>query len=172
MQDTADLRAFYMPTGAIWKHSAEDIRPAQRVGRHWDLTDRRWTFGGTLRLTVPGAAYSIIHLSNPDGSLYAWYVNLEEPLYPAGLGFDYQDNILDVVVQPDLSTWVWRDEDELEEAVTAGLVSKEKAASLYAEGGAAVAALQSGKSVFNGWENWRPDLSWPIPVLPAGWNKM
>lgn len=171
VQDTPELRAFFMPTGTIWKHTDEGLRPAERAGREWVLRDRNWSFGGILRLSVPGTAYSVIRLTNADGSLYQWYINLEDPLYATQLGFDYVDSILDVIVEPDLRSWSWRDEDELEEAVSVGLVSPEKATALYAEGKAAVAALQSGKSIFNGWADWRPDPAWPVPVLPEGWDK-
>ena len=160
-----------MPHGAIWKDASPDLRPTERLNKAWALLDTEWTFGGTLRLSIPGASYSVIRLSNVDGSLYQWYINLEEPLRQTDIGFDYQDNILDVVVQPNLTDWIWRDEDELEEVVAAGLLSKAKATALYAEGTAAVALLQSGKSVFNGWANWRPDPSWPVPALPPGWDK-
>jgi len=30
--------------------------------------------------------------------------------------------------------------------------------------------LQSGKSVFNGWEKWRPDPAWTVSVLEDGWD--
>src|SRR6187401_3629875 len=50
--------------------------------------------------------------SSADG----WYVNLEQPQQPTALGFDYEDELLDVWVpfggEPELL-----DEDELEEAV-------------------------------------------------------
>jgi predicted RNA-binding protein associated with RNAse of E/G family len=103
---------------------------------------------------------------------YSWYVNLEEPLRRTAQGFDYLDQFLDVIVKPDLSGWHWKDEDELEEAVSLGLVSKEKAAVMYIEGDRVVAWLQSGKSPFSGWEKWRPDPSWQVPVLPEGWDKI
>ncbi len=166
------MRVFYMPAGTVWKDAYPHLRPVERVHRTWSLRDDRWRFGGTLRLSVPGAPYSIILLRNADGSLFGYYVNLEEPLRQTEIGFDYEDNTLDVIVAPDLSGWSWRDEDELEELVTAGLVSPEKAAAIYAEGKAAIAALQSRKSVFSGWENWRPDPSWPVPVLPMGWDRV
>ncbi len=125
-----------------------------------------------LRLAVPGAPYSILVFRNPDWTLRLWYINLEWPYRRTASGFDTADRLLDALVDPNLSSWRWDDEDELAEAVSIGAISQEEAASLYAEGRAAVAALQSGKSVFNGWQDWRPDPSWPVPVLPDGWDQI
>ena len=172
VQDTPRLRAFYMPHGTVWKDASPDLRPAERLNKTWALLDTKWAFGGTLRLSIPGAAYSVIRLGNVDGSLYAWYVNLEDPLRQTEIGFDYEDSILDAIVSPDLASWRWKDEDELEEAVSAGLVSPEKAAAVHAEGKTVAAAIQSGRSIFNRWANWHSDPSWPVPVLPPGWDQV
>ena len=171
VRDTPELIAFFSPPGSIWKESHEDLRPAQRIHSSWSLVDKKWSFGGILRLTLPGADYSVLLLKNTDGSLYRWYINLEEPLNRTVMGFDYIDLILDVMIEPDLSAWSWKDENELEDAVSAGLISKEQATGLYIKGEAVVAFLKSGKSTFNGWENWYPDPLWTIPVLPDGWDK-
>ncbi|MDP2920648.1 MAG: hypothetical protein Q8O43_10590 [Dehalococcoidia bacterium] len=64
----------------------------------------------------------------------------------------------------------WKDEDEFEEAIALGLISPAKARELRAEGERVVRLLQSGKSIFSGWENWRPDPRWQVPVLPEGWD--
>jgi hypothetical protein len=97
---------------------------------------------------------------------------LEDPLQRTARGFDYVDQILDIVVAPDLKTWRWKDEDELEEAIALGLILPERARSMRAEGENVVRMLQSGKSIFNGWENWRPDPSWPVPTLPEDWDSV
>ncbi len=172
VRDSPGLMAFFIPAGAIWKDAAEKITPAKRIHKSWAFKDRQWGFGGILRLAVPEAYYSVLLLRNTDGSLYEWYINLEEPLRRTGLGFDYEDNILDIGIKPDLSSWRWKDEDELTEAVELGLVSQEKAAALYVEGEKAVKWLLSGKSPFNEWINWQPDPSWQVPVLPKGWDKI
>lgn len=170
--DTPEFRAFFKPPGAIWKDPIESISPAERAKKSWSFTDKEWGFGGILRLNVPGVAYSVLLLRNEDGTLFKYYINLEEPIYRTRFGFDYEDNILDIYIDADLSGWSWQDENELEEVVAAGLMTKERAAALYAEGEAAVALIQSGKSPFNDWEKWRPDPSWKTPVLPEGWDNI
>jgi predicted RNA-binding protein associated with RNAse of E/G family len=97
---------------------------------------------------------------------------LEDPLHCTALGFDFLDQFLDIIVKPDLSGWHWKDEDELAEAVELGLISKERAAAMRAEGEKVALWIQSGKSPFNGWEKWRPDPAWKAPVLPEGWDKI
>ena len=47
-------------------------------------------------------------------------MNLEEPLKRTAIGFDYLDQLLDIEIAVDLSSWKWKDEDELEEAVARG----------------------------------------------------
>jgi hypothetical protein len=134
--------------------------------------DVKWgTTTGRLRLCIPGESYSVLifwkdNYSNQD----CFYINLEEPLYRTTRGFDYTDMLLDAIVEPDLKTWHWKDEDELAEAVALNQISKERARELYAEGERVAKMLQSGKSFFNGWEHWKPDPSWDTPVLPEGWD--
>jgi uncharacterized protein len=101
---------------------------------------------------------------------YSWYINLEDSLRRTDMGYEFTDQWLDVIVKPDLSAWQWKDEDELAEAVTLGIVTKEKAAFLYQEGERVANWILSGKSPFNGWENWNPDPSWKVPVLPEDWD--
>jgi predicted RNA-binding protein associated with RNAse of E/G family len=124
-----------------------------------------------LRLSIPGAPYSVlIFWSTEDNSLTRWYINLEEPMVRTKQGFIYTDLILDIVAVPDLSKWYWKDEGECKEAVNLGLLSQEKVNELRSEGEKAVKWLQSGKSPFSGWEKWKPDPSWQMPVLPDGWD--
>jgi uncharacterized protein len=114
----------------------------------------------------------VLLFRNEDMKLRSWYINLEQPLCRFPLGFDYLDEMLDIIVSPDLSAWRWKDEDELAEAIEYGMVTKERAAYLYREGERVANWIQSGKSSFNGWENWKPDPAWQAPVLPAGWDKV
>jgi uncharacterized protein len=176
VQDTPELLALYMPTGTAGRHgaSADGGRPVSSdlLQGNWILREEVWAGPGRIRLTIPGKKYSVLLFWNPDGTLNRWYINLEEPLSRTNLGFDLQDKVLDVIVTPDLSNWYWEDEDELEEAVATGLMSNEEALEFRRVGIDAVNLLLSGKSIFNGWENWKPDPSWLVPVLPVGWDKI
>ena len=99
-----------------------------------------------------------------DGAFAYWYVNFEQPLRRTPVGFDTFDEKLDLIVQPD-GSYGWKDEDELEQAAALGLLD-------------AGAVRAEAKRVLDewpfptGWEDWRPDPSWPIPQLPDGWERV
>jgi len=137
----------------------------------WRLTEYE-THRHVLSFAFPGTAHAVLALS--DGTtdeFLGWYVNLEDPPRPSRVGFDTTDHVLDVLIPPDRSTWTWKDEDELEEAIELGLFSLEDAARFRAEGELAARAIIERKPPFDEpWEEWRPDPSWPRPELPEGWD--
>ena len=172
VQDGSDLLALYMAAGARWKRPVDQDGCFLRLAPgEWALAGERWSTE-LLRLVTPGAAHSVILLwTEGFNELKFWYVNLEEPLRRTSLGFDYMDQVLDIVISADRSEWRWKDEDELEEALALGLITPEKARELRIEGERVIEQMQSGRPPFNGgWESWRPDPAWPIPELPAGWD--
>jgi predicted RNA-binding protein associated with RNAse of E/G family len=74
--------------------------------------------------------------------MWTWYINLEHPLKRAANGFDFEDQLLDATVTPDLRCWQWQDEDELEEAVSAKLITRTDSIGLYELGRSVVSDLQ------------------------------
>ena len=172
VEDSPDLLALYMPTGTGWKkpttpHGGRLRMPAE----DWALVDDRQPVDA-LSLVTPAAAHSVrLFWSQGHTRFEGWYVNLEDPLRRSLIGFDYMDQILDIVISPDLSEWRWKDEDELQEAQALGIIAAEKARMLRAEGEQVVARMQVGGPPFSdGWEHWRPDPAWPVPQLPDGWD--
>ena len=175
VRDTPELLVLYKTRGTHWKQSIspEGTKPSvqSRKSGQWQLNDAVWNVEGNLRLNIPGSHYSVLAFWNDfHESLSCWYINLEYPLTRTEKGFDYTDMLLDIIVEPDLKTWRWKDADEFQQALDIGLISPQEAKMFRAEGEKALKLLQSGKSVFNGWENWQPDPSWPVPVLPEGWD--
>jgi uncharacterized protein len=171
IKDTDEMIASWYPSGTRTKvprsPAGERVRPGQWPSGGWVFREEV-PENSFLRLSVPNQAYSVL-IFLYDGQIRQWYVNLEQPLRRTALGFDEEDQVLDVILAADLKSWRWDDEDELQEAVDAGLISRELAAELYERGKGVVRALQSGTSVFNAWASWRPDPSWPIPHLPTNW---
>ena len=92
-------------------------------------------------------------------------MNLEAPWQPSAVGFDTEDHDLDLWVEPD-GSWRWKDEDELEIAVEAGLYTPEQAAAFRAEGERVLEEWPFP----TGWEESRPDGAGPKPALPEGWD--
>jgi len=110
-------------------------------------------------VTQPGDAFSVFLFD--DG----WYVNLEQPQQRTRLGFDYEDELLDVWVpyggEPELL-----DEDELDEAVRRGFTSADGAAEIRAKAERVIAEPPWP----TGWEEWTPEPGWQVPDLPPGWE--
>jgi predicted RNA-binding protein associated with RNAse of E/G family len=179
VQDTAELIALFIPASIHCKRHCglhgDRITVDERKNNQWKLRDViQDSSYYYIRLTIPGESYSLLVFWNTsDNSLRHWYINLEDPENPmrrTGIGFNCFDQILDVIIQPNLKDWRWDDEEELQEAIKVGLISPEGAKSLYAKGEEIRDLIMSGKSIFNGWEHWKPDPSWNMPVLPEGWD--
>jgi uncharacterized protein len=181
VQDNAELIALHIPRGTRWKMhrgtQGDKVTATERKNREWTLEDAVWdSIYSYIKLAIPGEPYSVLVFRNKeDNSFRNWYINLENPEDPmqrTALGFDYTDQILDLIIEPNLKDWHWEDEDELQEAVELGLISSAKAAILYSKGGEVRDLIMSGNSIFNGWENWHSDSSWEIPVLPENWDEL
>lgn len=123
-----------------------------------------------LWLARPGAAHAIgLFWQGPDRQFLGWYGNLQAPLQRTAIGFDSADHALDVQIAPD-RTWNWKDEDEFASVLERGVISREDALAIRAEGERVVAAVETNGWPFNaGWERWQPDPAWPIPLMPAEW---
>jgi Protein of unknown function (DUF402) len=157
VEDTSDLTVLWFPSGfhyamgddlfGDWKH-----RP--RIGQR-----------PQLRITRRGDPFSVFLFQHEDGSLRGWYVNLERPQRRTGLGFDYEDELLDVWV-PSGGPPELLDEDELAEAVQRGFVTTERAAEIQAT----AEGILANPPWPTGWEEWRPEPGWQIPVLPPRWD--
>jgi predicted RNA-binding protein associated with RNAse of E/G family len=168
----------YRPAGTFDKNrrslTGEQVTAHDRKYNTWVLEDASRNDVWMLKMTIPSEDYSVIAFWNAvDNAFRCWYINLEDPENPmrrTAIGFDCTDQILDMIIEPNLKDWRWDDEDELQEAIEAGLISPEKARSSYAKGEEVRDMIMSGKSIFNGWEHWKPDSSWKVPVLPDGWD--
>jgi len=130
----------------------------------WEPVDTTWFGGGVLMLRRPATRHALWHFWNEDGSFRAWYVNLEE-WWRTDDGVDAYDHQLDIWIYPD-GTWQWKDEEDLADSVEVGIFTADEAARIRAEG----ERVLSDRPFPTGWEDWRPDPSWELPELPAGWD--
>ena len=125
-----------------------------------------------LTLTPAGSWHSIWLFWSADWRFRSWYVNFQWPARRIADGIQTHDCALDIVVRPDLS-WEWKDVDEFEELISRGFFSDEQAAAVRAEADLMVKVIESGGPPFcDGWEDWRPDPSWPAPRLPDNWAEI
>lgn len=182
VQDTADLVVLYLCSGTYWKIPAPldgnidcpDLFNYLLATGNWRLVDTTWRWGDTLLLIHPGEAHAVhVMWRDEDREFVGWYINLQEPLRRTAIGFDFMDQDLDIVVKPDLSEWVWKDEAVFQKAQELGLFSGQEVREIRAEGERVIERIQAKASPFNdGWENWFPDPEWPIPSLPDGWDRV
>ena len=171
VEDTPSRLVLYAKAGVRWMRPVQpDGTPLRMRGPSWTLREEVST-QESLRIISPGSRHStLLFWTAGFQELLQWYVNLEEPLVRTPIGFDYLDQLLDIVVAADLSEWTWKDEDEFEATVAQGMLSAEEADVIRAEGERVIEALEAGRPPFNEpWDRWRPDPSWPIACLPQGW---
>jgi len=115
-------------------------------------------------ILFPASAAHSIHVF-----AHGWYVNLERTHVWHARGLDTRDHLLDIVCKS-RSEWVWKDEDELADAVRVGVLSQQYADEIRAEGERVVAMIERWDPPFSdGWETWRADPAWSLPQLPEDW---
>lgn len=138
------------------------------------LAELTWQMPGSpgqLIVAEAGAAYSVIlRYFGDTWALPEWYVNLQAPLWRTELGFDCTDNMLDLVVSRDGSSWRWKDEDEFERAVRGGFVTHEQAEGIRSTGREALELARAGTAPFDDeFIAFRPDPDWEPPMLANRW---
>ncbi|MFG3252655.1 DUF402 domain-containing protein [Streptomyces sp. NPDC048172] len=178
VRDDEELLAVWLAPGTLCvKPELADGTPVHREPLATRYTKPRrttlspWFGTGVLKLARPGEPWSVWLFWEPDWVFKNYYVNLEEPLRRWAGGVDSEDHFLDLAVHPD-GHYEWHDEDEFAEAQRAGLMSADQAARVREAGREAVAAIRAWGAPFaDGWEKWRPDPSWPVPELPADWDR-
>jgi hypothetical protein len=177
--DTPDHVALYTMPGTVLKGQANvdgrkltrDTPFLERERQIGGLADFTWGGNHVLQLIRPGEARSTWLLwSEHAWTWRGYYVNLQAPLRRTSTGFDTADYLLDLVITPDLS-WSWKDQDEVDEARKHGIVALEILDRMEIEGERAIRDIKARAWPFDaGYESWRPDPAWGIPVLPEGWD--
>jgi hypothetical protein len=174
VRDDPELIALYLPIGTAYaRRTGARGGPGGRLLIDWDggYAERTWDRNRVLILYQPGRAHTVQLFWDTSDRLIAWYVNPEAPWRRSSIGFDTYEHTLDVVVAPDRSTFELKDEDELEWKVAHGEITPADASAIRAEAARATRAVMAGEPPWTSdWEAWRPDATWNIPVLPAGWN--
>jgi hypothetical protein len=153
IEDGAERTVVWVAPGTRYRRPDRRLTMAEIAANEWTPVEHPWTGNGALMISRPNEPYSVWLFRNNEGEHESWYVNLELPWQRTRLGFDSRDNQLDIVVHSD-RTWRWKDEEELRDAVTAGLLTAVEADEIRADGERVVAQLD--RLLPTGFEDWSP----------------
>ncbi len=172
VQDTPELVALYWRAGTPLRRWYRRPTVQEVFSGSPRLVDAEWIWTDVLSLVKPGEAHSVdLMWDTGQRTLRCWYIQLQEPFRRTSIGFDTMDQILDVVIEPDRSSYQWKDEDEFAEAQAIGVYTTEQAQAIRLEGQHVIELLESDAPPFcDGWQNWRPPAEWSIPQFPKGWE--
>ncbi|MER5500111.1 MULTISPECIES: DUF402 domain-containing protein [unclassified Streptomyces] len=144
---------------------------AMAAGR-WELGAATWQETDLLLWKPPAAWFSVNAFFVPDGDgrrLRNWYVNFEHPLRRTEDGFDTFDLAVDLLVDPDLVHWKWKDEDEYAHLRRLGIVSDIEHRAVDDARAQVLAMLTERTGFFahaRQWAAWRWEPTWSTPRLP------
>jgi hypothetical protein len=176
VQDTSDLIVLYMPSGVLGKDTDHRPTPQELLlsPENINIVDCQWNRTDVLFVIKPEDSFSTyIMWDTGTKNLDCWYINLQEPIRRTEIGFDTMDNMLDIVISPDMKEWRWKDNDEFEEAKKAGFYSSEKAREIWDEGEKAINLITlERRSLYKKWEKWQVNPEWEIPKLSPFWDKV
>lgn len=131
-----------------------------------------WTWEQTTLLSrFTADEYFSVHAFRDasTGDPLRLYVNFELPYTRTAIGIDTFDLFVDLVIEPDLSSYRWKDTDEYAQARRLGLIDDALHARVGTARERAVGQLQDRATPFTGtWPTWSPDPAWPLPQLPEG----
>lgn len=164
-EDSQEMIVLYTPpeADALVAIDSEGRRLRMPTTPDWSLEGTRTFTSGLIGVHVPGTQHSLLAIFDPPAGYGPWYINIESDLVRTDAGFDYEEHVLDVVVDRNLSAWRWKDEDELEEAVELGLFTAGQAAEFRAEGERALEWLLSRRPPYDrDWLSWRPPAEWGV----------
>jgi hypothetical protein len=149
---------------------AEHVTTALALG-DWVFADHEWDVS-TLWLIKPDSWHATWVSFLPDGSHLGWYINFQEPVQRTANGIQAMDLMLDILVSPD-RTWRWKDQDEFDSVIAAGLYDEATALAVRREAESVIRKIEAHAPPFDsGWLDWQPSPAWRIPVLPAGWEQI
>ncbi len=168
--DKADEVALYFAVGTPMKWVYDLDLLAQGT---WECRDRIQSKRNILMLLRPDTWHSIwLMWDHSTWEFLQWYVNFQLPFKRTALGFDTADKTLDITVDIDRK-WQWKDEGEFAYAQEIGLIQKDEAAVIRAEGERVIGWIEARDYPFTeDWIEWRPDKEWTIPDIPLGWDRV
>ena len=156
----------YMPMGTIVQRGRVDFK----TGAIERPKPGPWHSTSVVRFYEPDTGFIVAAAyAGSTGDFLCWYIDLADPIRRAGGGIVTWDQSLDIVAAPDFS-WQMKDEDHFALIQEWGWITPERAASIRRDAQTVIHRIEARASPFNEpWPQWRPDPSWPVPVLPDDW---
>jgi uncharacterized protein len=153
----ADLRS--IPLAERWRHP--------RVGRvaPFTLLGADGAPGRLIVVFPRDEAYAIWIFRDPS-RVHGWYVNLEDPQVLGERTISSRDHVLDIWVPSETGETQWKDADELEASVAAGIRTEAEAQAIRIAG----ERVMHARPWPTGYEDVEPDPAWPLPQLFDGWD--
>jgi hypothetical protein len=182
VDDSDERIVLWCPLGTVRKVPAPPPsrqRPSTRTDHvvtaltlgDWVYEDHTWDVS-TLWLLEPDCWHATWVSFLPDGGHLGWYVNFQEPFQRTAKAIQAMDLMLDILVSPD-RTWRWKDQDEFDAVVAAGLYSVATVVAVRKEAESVIHRIEEKSTPFNEeWLEWRPPAEWTIPSLPPGWEQV
>ncbi|MGW1433345.1 DUF402 domain-containing protein [Streptomyces sp. NPDC002431] len=137
------------------------------VEGEWALVPGVWRDTELLLWKPPTAWFSVNAFFTAAG-LRNWYVNFEYPARRTDDGFDTFDLAVDLVIDPDLTTLTWKDEDEYAHVRRLGIVTDAEHRCVELARSQALALIEDRAGPFaqaDRWSAWRWDPVWAVPGL-------
>ena len=183
VEDAADQLVLWSPKGTRRKVPATPAtRPeaASRGEQHadsltlldWEFADSIWDVS-TLWLLREGDWHAVWVSFLANGEQLGWYINFQEPYRRTHQAIQTMDLALDIIAEPDRSSWRWKDLDEFDLFRARGLIDPTTAEQILAEADQVIRRIETDAPPFNtDWPRWRPDPTWAIPELPNDWKTL
>lgn len=141
--------------------------PSLAVGI-WDLGLWAWRDTDWLSIMCEDEYFSVNLFCDPQRGPKFWYLNFQRPYTRTKIGVDTFDLFLDLVIDPDLSSYQWKDEAEYLQGRRLGIVDDQTHHEVTAARERAVAMVEGSlQSIAERWAHWRADPFWSDPTLTA-----
>lgn len=141
----------------------------RRFRQRLTTAPREWQGTGVLRVIPWGLPFQVLHFWHEAGSFAGWYMNFESPATRSGSRLDAVDWHLDLWLDSD-GTPAWKDEDEAEQAVTAGHLSETELTTARTTGAPYAADVDALLNLIGDWRGFTAPTDWSPPVLPSDWT--
>lgn len=139
----------------------------------WKLREFTWQTNRILIFLEPQQYYACFLFWDHDSDQFkGYYINFQLPYQRSHCGFDTLDLDLDIVIDPEFN-WNWKDENLYEAGIREGGIDARWVKAIKRSLPEVFDRLSKrGQPLNKSWLDWRPDIAWQPPSLPARWQEI